>query len=106
MKRAARPTVAFAADTDRAHGRLILETEHCQQDGGDGLFQLQVHIDHAVFQNLEGADGLPELLTLFAVLDGVRQHFSHAAHRFSADCGGSFVARLFQRRQSASLFPE
>ena len=107
MKRAARPTVAFAADTDRARDlRLVLEVQHRKEDGGDGLLQLHVHVDHAMLQHLEAADGLPELLALFAVFDGVRQHLSHAPHRFRTDRGGALVAGLLQRRPRLPVVAE
>jgi hypothetical protein len=55
-----------------------------------------VHIDHPVRQHLETADRHAELLALLAVLDGVRQHLSHAPDGFRTDRGRTFVARRVQ----------
>ena len=107
MNRAARPTVALAADTARARTvRLRIEVQHRQIHRGDGLLELHVHVDHPVLQHLEAADRLPELLALLAVFDGVGQHLSHAADRFGADRRRALVAGLGERRPRLALLAE
>ena len=80
-----------------AHGR------HVHQ--GLGLFVLHEHIDHAVLQHLELADGLAELLARLAVFHGVLVEHLHAAHGFGAHRQDAFVDDLFEQRQAAALPP-
>ena len=80
----------------RAYRGFVVEVQHGEQDGGECLLHLDVHIDHAVLEHLEAADRHAELLALLAVFDGVRQYLSHATDGFRTDRGCTFVARLLQ----------
>ena len=89
--------VALAADTARARTcGSASQVQHREVDRGDGLLDLHVHVDHAMLQDLEAADRLTELLSLFAVFDGVGQHLSHRADRLRAHRGRALVAGLRQ----------
>ncbi|MNV07452.1 hypothetical protein D3C71_978830 [compost metagenome] len=74
QRAAAFRTVRLVGYTGREHGH------------GSRLIQFDVHVDHAVLQDLELADDLTELLAGLEVIKGQRTRGLHAADGFGALC--------------------
>ncbi|MNH31590.1 hypothetical protein D3C79_919690 [compost metagenome] len=70
-----------------------------EQGHGGGLVQLNAHIDHAVLQHLELANGLPELLSGFQVVEGQGARRFHAANGFGALRGDGTALLIADRWQ-------
>ena len=70
---------------------------------GQGLFDIDEHVDHAVLQNLESGDSRTELLALTGIFQGVLVHPAHGTDALGADGGDGFVDNLLDQRQACTL---